>query len=115
MYRYKYIALLDIDEVILPIEEKNWSDLMKNVKPLAENFASHVKYKNKSFVHVLASYNFRNVYFMDEMLEMHEKVSFWKLFCNKDLSWFKKKYSQSFLPTSNWTFPNIKIIETFST
>ena len=84
MYRYKYIALLDIDEVILPIEEKNWSDLMKNVKPLAENMASHVNYKNKSFVHILASYNFRNVYFMDEMLDMHEKVSFQKLFSNKD-------------------------------
>ena len=35
MYRYKYIALLDIDEVILPIEEHNWSDLMKNVQLLA--------------------------------------------------------------------------------
>ena len=94
MYRYKYIALLDIDEIILPIVEDNWSDLMKNVKPLAENSASHVKYKNKSFTHVLASYNFRNVYFMDEMLDMHEKVSFWKLFSQIPLDWKKKIYFQ---------------------
>ena len=79
MYRYKYIALLDIDEVILPIEEDNWSDLMKNVHLLArENIANQVKFENKS-KKILASYNFRNVYFMDEMLEMHEKVGFQKL------------------------------------
>ena len=78
MYRYKYIALLDIDEVILPIEEHNWSDLMKNVQLLAENIANQVKFENKS-KKILASYNFRNVYFMDEMLEMREKVGFQKL------------------------------------
>ena len=65
MYRYEYIALLDIDEVIMPKEEDNWSDLMKKVKTLA------YKIKNEE----RASYNFRNVYFLDEMLEAHEKVS----------------------------------------
>ena len=64
MYRYKYIALLDIDEVILPIEEKNWSDLMKKVKELAYKIKKEER----------ASYNFRNVYFLDEMLTAHEKV-----------------------------------------
>jgi hypothetical protein len=65
MYRYEYIALLDIDEVIMPIEEDNWSDLMKKVKTLA------YKIKNEE----RASYNFRNVYFLDEMLTAHEKAS----------------------------------------
>ena len=64
MYRYKYIALLDIDEVILPIEEDNWSDLMKKVKELAYKIKKEER----------ASYNFRNVYFLDEMLTAHEKV-----------------------------------------
>jgi len=63
MYQYEYIALLDIDEVIMPIAEDNWSDLMKKVKKLA------LKVKNED----RASYNFRNVYFLDEMLEAHTK------------------------------------------
>jgi hypothetical protein len=63
MYQYEYIALLDIDEVIMPIAEDNWADLMKNVKKLA------LKVKNED----RASYNFRNVYFLDEMLEAHAK------------------------------------------
>ena len=48
----------------MPIEEDNWSDLMKKVKTLA------YKIKNEE----RASYNFRNVYFLDEMLTAHEKV-----------------------------------------
>lgn len=61
MYRYEYIALLDIDEVIMPIEHNNWSELMDHVVKLA------LKVKNET----RASYNFRNVYFIDEMLEAH--------------------------------------------
>ena len=29
MYRYEYIALLDIDEVIVPLQHTNWGDMMK--------------------------------------------------------------------------------------
>jgi len=65
MYRYEYIALLDIDEVIMPIEEDNWSDLMKKVKTLAYKIKAEER----------ASYNFRNVYFLDEMLTAHEKAA----------------------------------------
>jgi len=66
MYRYEYIALLDIDEVIMPLQHKNWSQLMDAV------IVESLKVKNES----RASYNFRNVYFMDEMLETHEHGHF---------------------------------------
>ena len=29
MYRYEYIALLDIDEVIVPLQHTSWGDMMK--------------------------------------------------------------------------------------
>ena len=58
----------------MPIEEDNWSDLMKKVKTLA------YKIKNEE----RASYNFRNVYFLDEMLEAHEKVSKKKIVKSKN-------------------------------
>ncbi|XP_040563465.1 uncharacterized protein [Lepeophtheirus salmonis] len=61
MYRYEYIALLDIDEVITPLKHKSWSEMMKYVR------ASSLAIKNET----RASYNFRNVYFMDEMLKAH--------------------------------------------
>jgi len=66
MYRYEYIALLDIDEVIMPIKHDNWADMM------AEVVASSLKIKNET----RASYNFRNIYFMDEMLEAHQQGTF---------------------------------------
>jgi len=66
MYRYEYIALLDIDEVIMPLNHQNWSQLMEAV------IVESLKVKNES----RASYNFRNVYFMDEMLESHEHGHF---------------------------------------
>jgi len=66
IYRYEYIALLDIDEVIVPIKHQNWADMMENV--LDE--ASKVKNMTR------ASWNFRNVYFMDDMLEANEKENF---------------------------------------
>ena len=57
MYRYKYIALLDTDEVIVPTNHSNWSDLMDEVVKEASDKVSWV---------------FRNVYFFDEMLERKE-------------------------------------------
>ena len=61
IYRYKYVALLDIDEVILPKSRHTWAELMQDVEKVS------LKVKNES----RASYNFRNVYFMDEMLTAH--------------------------------------------
>merc|ERR1711910_123119 len=48
MYRYEYIALLDIDEVIVPIKHKNWEDMMEEV------IKTSLKVKNES----RASWNF---------------------------------------------------------
>lgn len=61
LYTYEYVALLDIDEVIMPIKSKNWSELMKVVLPKA------LKIKNET----RASYNFRNVYFLDDLSHAH--------------------------------------------
>jgi len=62
LYRYEYIALLDIDEVIIPLKHLNWKEMMTDA------VAASLKVKNET----RASYNFRNVYFMDEMLDEHE-------------------------------------------
>lgn len=61
MYRYEYIVLLDIDEVIMPVQATNWRELMDTVlkKALAE--------KNET----RASYNVRNVYFLDDFIHSH--------------------------------------------
>jgi len=66
LYRYDYIALLDIDEVITPIKHNNWADMMEEV------VQTSLKVKNET----RASWNFRNVYFMDEMLDAHEHNHF---------------------------------------
>jgi hypothetical protein len=57
LYSYKYLALLDIDEIIMPKVSDNWSQLMQIVEKLAL-----LKNKNQSY----ASYNVRNVYFFDD-------------------------------------------------
>jgi len=66
MYRYEYVALLDIDEVIMPLKHTNWADMMEDA------IKASLKVKNES----RASYNFRNVYFMDDMLETNEHGHF---------------------------------------
>jgi hypothetical protein len=57
LYTYDYLALLDIDEVIMPIAHKNWSQLMSAVQKMS--------LAKKNFTR--ASYNFRNVYFLDDL------------------------------------------------
>lgn len=87
LYTYEYIALLDIDEVIMPIQGNTWADLMKIVLPKA------LKIKNET----RASYNVRNVYFLDDLLHQH--------------GWFKDipKYMhmlQHVYRSKNYTKPN---------
>ena len=57
--RYKFIALLDTDEVIIPIKHANWMDMMDDV-------VGQLRDKKKEF----ASWNFRNVYFLDNMTDL---------------------------------------------
>ena len=57
MYRYEYITLLDTDEVIVPTNHSNWSDLMKDLVRTTGN---------------KTSWAFRNVYFFDDFLEKNE-------------------------------------------
>jgi len=64
LYSYSYVALLDIDEVIMPISHQNWSELMAVVE------AESLKQKNYS----RASYNFRNVYFLDDLGEGEDQL-----------------------------------------
>lgn len=57
LYSYSYLALLDIDEVIMPLQHDDWPSLMKVVEQ------ESLKEKNYS----RASYNVRNVYFLDDL------------------------------------------------
>jgi hypothetical protein len=61
LYTYEYIALLDIDEVIMPVNTMSWQELMDVVLPKARGA------KNNAH----ASYNVRNVYFLDDLIEVH--------------------------------------------
>ncbi|XP_076761778.1 uncharacterized protein LOC143429849 [Xylocopa sonorina] len=61
MYEYEYIALLDVDEVIMPVKDGTWQDLMKRVLKKAFKIRNETR----------ASYNVRNVYFLDDLLHSH--------------------------------------------
>ncbi|XP_026467380.1 uncharacterized protein LOC113370925 [Ctenocephalides felis] len=62
LYKYKYIALLDIDEVIMPVKDANWKDLMLRIRP-----KSMIRRRKRT----RASYDVRNVYFLDKHLHGH--------------------------------------------
>ncbi|XP_012288579.1 uncharacterized protein LOC105704158 [Orussus abietinus] len=61
MYEYEYIALLDVDEVIMPVRDRTWRQLMDRVVPKALAIRNETR----------ASYNVRNVYFLDDLLHAH--------------------------------------------
>lgn len=61
MYEYRYIALLDIDEVIMPVDGMTWKELMDKILPKALKINKDER----------ASYNVRNVYFLDDLLHNH--------------------------------------------
>lgn len=61
LYSYEYIALLDIDEVIMPVKDADWSELMNRVIPMSQASQGTPK----------ASYNVRNVYFLDDLQHAH--------------------------------------------
>jgi hypothetical protein len=57
LYSYDYLALLDIDEIIMPLTHNNWSELMSEVQKLSLAEKNYTR----------ASYNVRNVYFLDDL------------------------------------------------
>ena len=61
MYEFKFIALLDVDEVIMPVRDATWGELMDRVLPKAFKLRNETR----------ASYNVRNVYFLDDLLHSH--------------------------------------------
>ena len=52
--RYDWIALLDVDEVIVPRKHKSWSKMMEEVDPQAKDFSR---------------WSFKNIYFLDNMTD----------------------------------------------
>lgn len=64
LYSYEYLALLDIDEIIMPIQHQDWYGLMEQVQK--ESLAE----KN----YTRASYNVRNVYFLDDLGVGEEQI-----------------------------------------
>ncbi|CAL8071187.1 unnamed protein product [Orchesella dallaii] len=66
MYDYKYVAVLDTDEIIMPTEERNWTDLIKIVN--TEDIGLQKIQKEP-----ISTYCSRNYYFLDGML--HENYT----------------------------------------
>ena len=54
LYRYDWIALLDVDEVIVPRKHNSWAEMMEEAEPDA------IKY---------SGFTFTNIYFLDNMTE----------------------------------------------
>ncbi|KAK9497191.1 hypothetical protein O3M35_004556 [Rhynocoris fuscipes] len=61
MYKYEYLVLLDIDEIIMPLKVGNWRELMDIVLKKALGIKNETR----------ASYNVRNVYFLDDLSHKH--------------------------------------------
>ena len=62
MFRYDYIAIVDVDEVIMPLQHNNWNDLFREINrktPEASNNTS--------------SFLFRHALFMDKEEEEEEE------------------------------------------
>lgn len=57
LYSYDYVVLLDTDEIILPLIHGTWKDMMAYIENLALKEPPYTK----------SSYNFRNVYFFDDV------------------------------------------------
>lgn len=59
LYSYEYVVLLDTDEIIIPVKDPDWISLITRIK-------SEQDKKDK-----YASFNVRNVYFLDDLLHNH--------------------------------------------
>lgn len=56
IYSYEYVVLMDIDEIIMPVKDNNWTSLLKRVQANSE--ATRDKW---------ASFNVQNVYFLSNL------------------------------------------------
>jgi hypothetical protein len=61
LYTYEYIALLDIDEVIMPVNTMSWQELMDVVLPKARPENNETR----------SSYCVQNVYFFDDIIAVN--------------------------------------------
>jgi hypothetical protein len=61
LYTYEYIALLDIDEVILPVNTMSWQEMMDVVLPKARAAAKKSP----------GSYRVQNTYFFNQLIDDH--------------------------------------------
>jgi hypothetical protein len=65
MYRnmntYQYVTLLDIDEVIMPLQHYTWSEMM-------EAFKKSTVESNETY----GAFTFRNIYFLDDLLALNQ-------------------------------------------
>ena len=61
--RYDYIAVVDIDEVILPLQHINWNDLIRAIKRKFPEASDNI-----------TSFVFRHVLFLEEKEEKVEEV-----------------------------------------
>ena len=59
--RHKYTALLEIDELIIPIKHANWMDMMDEVEEQMMDKKEEV-----------ANWNSRNVYFLENMRDLRD-------------------------------------------
>ena len=57
MYRYRYVVIIDFDEVIVPRQQLNYTDLLKAID------------KQQRLPHSSPSYTFRNAYFFSQFPE----------------------------------------------
>ena len=63
MFRYDYIAVVDIDEFIMPLQHKNWNDMIRDIK----NKTPEASNNTSTFV-------FRMVLFLDENAVVGEEA-----------------------------------------
>ncbi|XP_073947913.1 uncharacterized protein [Choristoneura fumiferana] len=62
LYRYRRLALLDVDEVIVPLQDPDWAGLMRRVLPLATPAPGKPP---------RSSYHASNVYYLDSLRHAH--------------------------------------------
>jgi hypothetical protein len=62
---FRYVTLLDIDEVIMPRGHNTWHELMSEVEQLSLKEHNYTR----------ASYNVRNVYFLDDLVGLDKSTA----------------------------------------